>query len=60
MSEFSTQLCGWKKSRRFVMLRERIHESKAAVGRKLLDAPGYTFRIFVTDRSEDALVLWRD
>lgn len=60
VSEFSTQLCGWKKSRRFVVLRERIRESKAAAGRKLLDVPGYTFRIFVTDRSEDALVLWRD
>jgi hypothetical protein len=30
------------------------------VGRKLLDVPGYTFRIFVTNRVEDALVLWRD
>jgi len=60
VSEFSTQLCGWRKSRRFVVLRERIRESKAAVGRKFLDVPGYTFRIFVTDRSEDALVLWRD
>ena len=31
-----------------------------AVGRKLLEVPGYTFRIFVTNRHEDALVLWRD
>ena len=31
-----------------------------AVGRKLLDVPGYTFRIFVTNRDEDPLVLWRD
>jgi hypothetical protein len=30
------------------------------VGRKLLDVPGYTFRIFATNRSEDALTLWRD
>ncbi len=31
-----------------------------AVGRKLLEVPGYTFRIFVTNRQEDPLVLWRD
>ena len=60
VSEFTVQLFGWKKERRFVVIRERIRESKAAVGRKLLDVPGYTFRIFVTNRSEDALVLWRD
>lgn len=60
VSEFTTQLAGWKKARRFVVIRERIRESKAAVGRKLLDVPGYTFRIFVTNRTEDALVLWRD
>jgi hypothetical protein len=60
VSEFTAQLFGWKKVRRFVVVRERVRESKAAVGRKLLDVPGYTFRIFVTNRSEDALVLWRD
>ena len=60
MSEFTAQLFGWKKARRFVVVREGVRESKAAVGRKLLDVPGYTFRIFVTNRSEDALVLWRD
>jgi hypothetical protein len=60
IGEFTTQLQGWKKARRFVVVRERIRESKEAVGRKLLDVPGYTFRIFVTNRSEDAQVLWRD
>ena len=29
-------------------------------GGKLLHVPGYTFRIFVTNRSDDALFLWRD
>jgi hypothetical protein len=58
--EFSIQLSGWKRVRRFVVIRERIRESKAAVGRKLLHVPGYTFRIFVTNRSEEALILWRD
>ena len=60
VSEFTAQLHGWKKPRRFVVVRERIRESKSALGRKLIDVPGYTFRIFVTNRSEDPLVLWRD
>ena len=58
--EFTLQLFGWTKARRFVVVRERVRESKAAVGRKLLDVPGDTFRIWVTNRSESALELWRD
>ena len=58
--EFTLQLFGWTKARRLVVVRERLRESKAAGGRKLLDVPGYTFRIWVTHRSEDALTLWRD
>jgi hypothetical protein len=60
VSEFEAQLFGWKKPRRFVVVRELMRETKEAVGRKLLDVPGYTFRIFVTNRVEDALVPWRD
>ncbi len=37
-----------------------MRDTKEAVGRKLLDVSGYTFRIFVTNRVEDALVLCRD
>jgi len=48
------------KERRFVVVRERIRETKAAVGRQLIDVPGYTFRVWVTNRSEAALELWRD
>lgn len=58
--EFTAQLLGWKAARRFVVVRERVRESKAAVGRKLIDVPGYTFRIWVTNRTENPLELWRD
>jgi hypothetical protein len=58
--EFRVKLFGWSKERRFVVVRERIRESKAAVGRTLLEVPGYTFRVWVTNRSEEALRLWRD
>lgn len=58
--QFTLKLLGWSKERRFVVVRERVRETKAAVGRKLIDVPGYTFRIWVTNRSEEALTLWRD
>ncbi len=29
------------------------------MGRKLLDVPGYTFRVWVTNRSEGTLEIWR-
>jgi hypothetical protein len=58
--EFTVKLFGWSKERRFVVVRERVRETKAAVGRTLLDMPGYTFRIRVTHRSASPLALWRD
>ena len=58
--EFTVKLFGWTKERRFVVVRERMRESKSAVGRQLIDVPGYTFRMWVTNRSEDAVTLWRD
>ena len=58
--EFTAQLLGWSIQRRFVVVRETIREGKAAAGRKLLDVPGYTFRIWVTNRTDEPLVLWRD
>lgn len=60
VGEFKAQLQGWSKERRFIVVRERVREDKAAVGRKLIDVPGYTFRIWVTNRTEDPMVLWRD
>jgi len=58
--EFTVKLFGWSKARRFVVVRERLRETKAAVGRRLIDVPGYTFRVWVTNRTESALELWRD
>jgi hypothetical protein len=58
--EFTVKLFGGSKARRFVVVRERLRETRAAVGRQLLDVPGYTFRVWVTNRSEGVLELWRD
>jgi hypothetical protein len=60
VGEFRVKLFGWSVERRFVVVRERVRADKEAVGRKLIDVPGYTFRIWVTNRSEPALGLWRD
>ena len=38
--EFTVKLFGWSKARHFVVVRERVRASKAAVGRTLLDVPG--------------------
>lgn len=43
-----------------MVLRDRIREDKAAAGRQLLDVPGYTYRVWVTNRTESALAIWRD
>jgi hypothetical protein len=60
VSSFTLKLQGWTDTRRFVVVREQVRDGKAAVGRTLIDVPGYTFRIWVTSRTEDAATLWRD
>src|SRR5260370_23800571 len=59
VGEFQLQLHGWSVERRFVVIREQVREGRDSVGRKLIDVPGYTFRIFATsciDRPEE---IWR-
>lgn len=60
VSEFRLKLWNWKSARRFVVVREQLQTTKPAVGRKLIDLPGYVFRVFVTNRSDAVLEIWRD
>jgi len=60
VATFQAKLWGWEQPRRFVVVRELIHEGRNSVGRKLLEIPGYTFRIFVTNRADPAEEVWRD
>jgi hypothetical protein len=60
VGEFQLQLYGWDRPRRFVVIRERLQDHKDSVGRKLLDVPGYTFRLLVTNREEVPELIWRD
>jgi len=57
--EFTVKLFGWSKERRFVVV-PNGSGNQGGVGRQLIDVPGYTFRVWVTNRSEAALELWRD
>jgi hypothetical protein len=59
-ARFTLQLQGWSAPREFFAIRERIRENKSAVGRRLIDVDGYTFRVFVTNRQGDGAELWRD
>ncbi|HZV87779.1 MAG TPA: hypothetical protein VFF95_09545, partial [Candidatus Binatus sp.] len=58
--EFFLQLLGWDRPRRFVVIRERLRAERPSLGRKLLDVPGYTFRIFVSNLALPPEELWRD
>ena len=57
--EFRLKLHGWNVERRFVVIRERVREGRDSVGRKLIDVPGYTFRVFVTSCADPAEEVWR-
>jgi hypothetical protein len=60
VGEFSLQLFGWDCPRRFVVIREQLRAERASLGRKLLEVPGYTFRVFVTNRRGPGEEIWRD
>jgi hypothetical protein len=60
VGEFRLQLFGWDQARRFVVVREQWQETKRSLGRKLLDVPGYTFRLYVTNRADPPEEIWRD
>ncbi len=60
VGEFQLQLLGWDRARRFVVVREEMRESKRSPGRRLLEVPGYTFRVLVTNLPDPPEEIWRD
>src|SRR5512135_344280 len=49
VADLEASLPNWKaKKRRFVCLRQEISERPEASGRRLIDCPGYTYRVMVT------------
>src|ERR1700686_597080 len=59
VGEFQLRLHGWDRERRFVVIREQVREGRDSVGRKLIDVPGYTFRVFVTSCADPPEETWR-
>ncbi len=59
-ARFTLQLQGWGFPRSFFAILERVREDKRAVGRRLIDMDGHTFRVFVTNREGCGMELWRD
>jgi hypothetical protein len=60
VGEFRLKLTGWSVERRFVVIREQVREGRNSVGRRLIDVPGYTFRVFVTSCDAAPQEIWRD
>ena len=60
VGECGIKLMGWKQPRRFVVVREQVRDSKPPVGKKLIEIPEYTFRVWVTSSSAPPEEIWRD
>ena len=60
VGEFRLQLYGWSNQRRFIVIRERLREKRDSPGRRLIDVPGYTFRVLVTSCEAAPEEIWRD
>jgi hypothetical protein len=60
VGEFHLQLFGWDQVRRFVVVREQLQETRRSPGQRLLEVPGYTFRVFVTNLTDPPEEIWRD
>ena len=60
VGEFSLQLLGWDRPRRFGVIREQLRAERPSLGRKLLDVPGNTFRVFVSNLALSPEEIWRD
>lgn len=55
LAEFTLQMPAWSKPRRFIVVRLRLPDPHY---RRLLDVPGYDFRVFVTNRTESPEWIW--
>jgi len=60
VGECEIKLMGWSRPRRFVAVRERIRDTRPSVGKKLIDLPEYTSRVFVTSLAAPVEEIWRD
>ncbi len=59
VGECHVKLMGWQRKRRLVVVRELIRDAKS-VGKRLIELPEYTVRIFATSLEAPAEEIWRD
>ncbi len=59
VGEFELQMFKWQRARRFIVVKEQLPPDKPRRTLQLLDEPGFSFRVFVTNRTEDPEWLWR-
>lgn len=55
VTEFTLQMPSWSVARRFIVVRFKLPDPTF---RRLLDVPGYDFRVFVTNRGESPEWIW--
>ena len=58
VGEFELKMLNWKRPRRFVVVKEQLPPRKRSHTLQLLDVPGFSFRVFVTNRTEDPEWIW--
>lgn len=60
VGEFELKMLKWDRARRFVVVKEQLPPRKPRqAALELLDVPGFSFRVFVTNRTEEREWLWR-
>jgi hypothetical protein len=59
VGEFELRMLKWSRPRRFLVVKEQLPPRKPRRALLLLDVPGYSFRVFVTNRPETPEWLWR-
>jgi hypothetical protein len=61
-ADIQYQAHGWPYPRRLILIRHRLSERPGAGGKKLIEVPGYTFQVLVTNLpgTTSALAVWRD
>lgn len=55
VAEFTTQPAAWSQPRRFIVVRHRLADPRET---RLLEVPGYEYRVMVTNRNESPEWLW--
>lgn len=59
VAEFLYQGLRWRKSRRMIVVRQRIARKPEALGRELIEVPGYKFSCFITTLKLAPVEIWR-